>query len=105
MKLSGQNRGLVKVVACVMLSGVVLANSLRPVSAEELGEVSSTQNSIAARGSTPSVGDLSLPTTAKDGEGTIRSKRCFRWCSGVIVLPSGQVISDCSCFGFTHDHD
>ncbi|WP_149452674.1 hypothetical protein [Pasteuria penetrans] len=59
--------GLVKSVACVMLSGVVLANSLGPVSAEELGEIFSTQNSMAMEGSIPSVGDLSLPTTAAVG--------------------------------------
>ncbi|WP_149453350.1 hypothetical protein [Pasteuria penetrans] len=78
MKLSGQNRGLVKAVACVMLSGAVLTYSLGPVSAEELDKISSIQNSMAARGSTPSVGDLSLPTTAvvgDEGEVHQRSKR------------------------------
>ncbi|WP_149452706.1 hypothetical protein [Pasteuria penetrans] len=108
MKLFGQNKGIIKAVTCVMLSGAVLTYSLGPVSAEELGKISSTQNSMATMGSIPSVGDLSLPITAVVGderEVHQRSKRVVPLVPiAVAAIAAGISIGVTGCDQSKHEH-
>ncbi|WP_149452736.1 hypothetical protein [Pasteuria penetrans] len=75
MKLFGQNRELVKTVACVMLSSAVLASSFGPVSAQEnagrLEETPSIPKSIAVEKDILPVENVSLPTAKQMSTDTL----------------------------------